>query len=355
VRIPGAFADWPPDDPQPPWTDVTYLRMYDHPDFNYLAYNTVRMYDARLARPENTVHALWDAIAGVIPHYQRDFGIDGVMIDMGHALPAALKQRIVQSAREIAPDFAFWDENFVIGQHSVEEGYNAVMGYMVFDLHHPDKLRSFLNRMAHERLPLPFFATPENHNTPRAASHPSALQFVHYALVFSILVPGIPFIHSGYELMEAKPINTGLGFTREMIAANPSATLPLFSEWAFDWTRPHNLVGSVRYALQIRQKYERLLSNSDPQTMMVGYSDNPYFIVCARQDEQDTLVLVASSSFGTVEEGKAFLSVCECALAPVWGTDTAHTGFGAIHLKTKLGNGHVLLVAGGPEFPRLMK
>ena len=47
VRIPGAFADWPPDDNQPPWTDVTYLRMYDHPDFNYMAYNTIRMYDER--------------------------------------------------------------------------------------------------------------------------------------------------------------------------------------------------------------------------------------------------------------------------------------------------------------------
>jgi hypothetical protein len=37
VRIPGAFADWPPDDEQPPWGDVTYLRMYTHPEFNYIA------------------------------------------------------------------------------------------------------------------------------------------------------------------------------------------------------------------------------------------------------------------------------------------------------------------------------
>src|SRR5207247_2511855 len=53
MRIPGAFADWPPDDNQPPWGDVTYLKMYDHPDFNYIAYGTIRMYDRRLAQPEH--------------------------------------------------------------------------------------------------------------------------------------------------------------------------------------------------------------------------------------------------------------------------------------------------------------
>ncbi|MEW6579510.1 MAG: alpha-amylase [Chloroflexota bacterium] len=355
VCIPGAFTDWPPDDNQPPWTDITYLRMYDHPDFNYIAYNTLRMYDERLARPENAVGPLWDAIAGVIPHHQREFGIDGVMIDMGHALPMPLKQRIVASARAINPDFAFWDENFVIGQASVDEGYNAVLGYLVFDFHRPEKLREFLGRLAHERLPLPFFATAESHNTPRAAIRPYALQYVHYALAFSILVPGIPFIHSGFELMETKPINTGLGFTDEMIREHPAESLPLFSEWAFDWTRPDNLIGSVRYALTLRQKYADLLSDPDPATVFVGYSDNPTLIVFARQNGVKTLVIVASASFATREEGRAFLPVCECDLAPLWGTDVAHRGRGAVHLDASLGNGHMLILEDGAGFPRLNK
>ncbi len=355
VRVPGAFTDWPPDDNQPPWTDVTYLRMYDHPDFNYIAYNTLRMYDERLARPENAVGPLWDAIAGVIPHHQREFGIDGVMIDMGHALPMPLKQRIVASARAINPDFAFWDENFVIGQESVDEGYNAVLGYLVFDFHRPDKLREFLGRLAYERLPLPFFATAESHNTPRAVIRPYSLQYVHYALAFSILVPGIPFIHSGFELMETKPINTGLGFTDDMIREHPAESLPLFSEWAFDWTRPDNLIGSVRYALALRQKYAHLLSDPDPATVFVGHSDNPTLIVLARQNGAETLVIVASASFATREEGRAFLPVCECDLAPLWGTDVAHRGQGAVHLDVSLGNGHLLILEGGPDFPRLSK
>lgn len=355
VRIPGAFSDWPPDDNQPPWTDVTYLRMYDHPDFNYMAYNTLRMYDERVARPEHIVHGLWDAIAGVIPHYQREFGIDGVLIDMGHALPAPLKQRIVRAARDLDPDFAFWDENFAIGKHSVDEGYNAVVGYLLFDFGSPGKLRGFLERLSYERLPLPCFATAENHNTPRAATHPSALQYVHYILAVSTALPVIPFIHSGFELMETKPINTGLGFSDEMIDANPSETLPLFSEWAFNWTRPHNLVGSVRYALQMRKKHEPLMSDPDPSTVFVGYSDNPHFMVFARQDQQQTVIIIGSDSFGTIEEGRAFLPVREYDLTPIWGTEFTHKGFDTIHIRAKLGQGHVLVFEAGPDFPRLKK
>jgi starch synthase (maltosyl-transferring) len=355
VRVPGAFSDYPPDDNQPPWTDVTYLRLYDHPHFNYIAYNTVRMYDERLAKPKNAVRDLWDRIVGIIPHYQREFGIDGVMIDMGHALPMLLKQRVIQAARDIDPDFAFWDENFVIDQSSVDQGYNAVAGYMLFDFHMPDRLRAFIERLARERLALPFFATAENHNTPRAASHPFALQYVHCALALSVVLPGIPFIHSGFELMETKPINTGLGFTHQMIAEHPTDTLPLFSEWAFDWARPHNLIASTRYALHIRRQYEPLLSNPDPDTFFLGYSDNPRFLVFARQDDRHTVIVIASTDFETVEEGRAFLPTAEYELSPVWGTDVAHKGFGTVHIHARLGNGHVLILDGGPGFPRLRK
>jgi starch synthase (maltosyl-transferring) len=355
VRVPGAFSDYPPDDNQPPWTDVTYLRLYDHPGFNYIAYNTVRMYDERLARPKNVVRDLWDRIVGIIPHYQREFGIDGVMIDMGHALPMPLKQRVIQAARDIDPDFAFWDENFVIDQSSADQGYNAVVGYMLFDIRMPDRLRAFIDRMAHEHLALPFFATAENHNTPRAASYPFALQYVHYALALSVVLPGIPFIHSGFELMETKPINTGLGFTHQMLAEHPTDTLPLFSEWAFDWTRPDNLIGSVRYALRVRRQYEPLLSNPDPGTFFLGYSDNPRFLVFARQDDEHTVVVIASTDFDAVEEGRAFLPTGKYDLAPVWGTEVAHKAFGTVHIQARLGNGHVLILHGGPEFPRLIK
>ncbi len=53
-----------------------------------------------------------------------------------------------------------------------------------------------------------------------------------------MFMPAIPFLHSGYELAEEYPINTGLDFTGEELKKMPSETLPLFSEFAYDWTRP---------------------------------------------------------------------------------------------------------------------
>jgi hypothetical protein len=351
VRVPGAFCDWPPDDNQPPWTDVTYLRMYDHPDFNYIAYNTLRQYDDRLAQPENAVTPLWDAIAGVIPHYQESFGVDGVLIDMGHALPSALKARIVGSARRINPDFAFWDENYSIDGATAAEGYNAVVGYMLLDLHEPGALRNLLNRMATERLPLPFFATPENHNTPRAYSRAYPLEYAHYALMMSILVPGIPFVHSGFELMEARAVNTGLGFSNDMIKANPSDELPLFNAAAFDWTRPHNLVGSVRYALQLRAQYADLLSDPDPSTFRLGRGTDPNLIVVARQKNGASLVAVANSSMNSHAGGQAVLPVAHIPMTPLWGTDAVGMGEEALSLPVSLPNGGVQLFDGDHHLP----
>lgn len=308
VRIPGAFSDWPPDDTQPPWGDVTYLRMYTHPDFNYIAYNTIRMYDERSSQPECRNEPLWNAIVNVIPYYQNTFGIDGVMIDMGHSLPLPLKQRIVAAARAVNPDFAFWDENFSISAHSRAEGYNAVMGYWLFDVHRPEKVRDMLNSMAHQSFPIRFFAAPENHNTPRAASHPGGLDYARYALAISALIPGMPFILSGFELGETQPINTGLGFSAEMLAQYPAEKLPLFSTYAFNWTRPDNLVEMVRRTLQLRARDPLLYNDDDPNTMQIGHSDNPDILVFARRRNSQRVNVIANTDMLTPSKGRALVN-----------------------------------------------
>ena len=124
-RIASAFSDWPPDDQQPAWSDVTYLKMHSHQAFNYIAYNTIRMYDRALDNPETFNSSLWEEISGIIPGFQDEYLIDGAMIDMGHALPTLLKQTIVRKAREKRADFAFWDENFNPSPEIRNEGFNA--------------------------------------------------------------------------------------------------------------------------------------------------------------------------------------------------------------------------------------
>jgi starch synthase (maltosyl-transferring) len=293
VRIPGAFADWPPDDPQPPWTDVTYLRLYDHPDFNYIAYNTVRMYDRRLARPENRVQPLWEHIVGILPHYQRAFGIDGVMIDMGHALPMALKQRMVDAARQIDPDFAFWDENFTIAQQSRDEGYNAVIGNFWWMAYRPSKLvGEMLCTCARAGYPIPFFAAPESHNTPRAAARPGGLAYARTMWALGCLLPALPFCHAGFELAETLPVNTGLDFAPEDLPDYPAEKLALFSQAAYGWENAPNLVDWIRRTLAIRARYADLVSNPDQATFGLLETGNAHVWAVVRRRGERAICMV---------------------------------------------------------------
>jgi len=298
VRIPGAFADWPPDDSQPPWSDVTYLKMYDHPDFNYIAYNTIRMYDSRLARMENINRPLWEKIAGIIPHYQRDFGIDGVMIDMGHALPMELKHEMIRRARSIDPDFAFWDENFSVTARSVEEGYNAVIGYQWADQHHPQKFKAMLRQFQNGGFPLPFFATPESHNTPRAASRDGGITYARYAWAIGNFIPAIPFIHSGFEVGEPFPVNTGLDFTKEELTRLPSETLPLFSDGSYSWLNAKEFTAWVRTVSLVRRKYRSLIVRPEPETFHWIEGEPPEIIAFVRKSvqEKSKLLVVGNSN-----------------------------------------------------------
>ncbi|MBN1813489.1 MAG: alpha-amylase [Anaerolineae bacterium] len=288
ARIPGAFADWPPDDPQPPWGDVTYLRLYDHADFNYIAYNTVRMYDRRLAKPENVVEPLWERVVGILPHYQRAFGIDGVMIDMGHALPMTLKQRMVDETRRINPDFAFWDENFTIARQNRDEGYNAVIGNFWWMAYRPQKLvDEMLRTCAQTGYPLPFFAAPESHNTPRAAARPGGLAYARMTWALGCLLPALPFCHAGFEVGEKLPVNTGLDFLPEELPDYPSEKLALFSEAAYRWENTPNLVDWIRRTLAIRARHADLITDSDPATCDLLETDNPHvWAVIRRQNKR---------------------------------------------------------------------
>jgi starch synthase (maltosyl-transferring) len=304
VKIPGAFADWPPDDNQPPWGDVTYLRMYIHPDFNYIAYNTIRMYDTRYAQSQNINVPLWEKIIGIIPYYQHEFHIDGVMIDMGHALPMDLKRAMVNSARTIDPDFAFWDENFSITPKSREEGYNAVFGFLWVDEHHPSRMKSFIRRASTEGFPIPFFATSENHNTPRAAARPGGLRYAKWSLVINSFLPGVPFIHSGFEIAEKYPINTGLDFTKEELEHLPSEKLPLFSEYAYDWLNKDQFAGLVAKVLAVRAKYAVIIVDPSPQSFVLLHDHNDRVLAFARvaDNPPKRIAVVGNTNFSSIEQ-----------------------------------------------------
>ena len=291
-RIPGAFSDWPIDN-QPPWPDVTYLRLYDHPDFNYMAYNTLRCYDERLAQPEHRLDDLWQQIIGIIPHYQQQFGIDGAMIDMGHALPRLLIEKIIAAARRVDPTFAFWKEEFTLNADSREEGYNVVLGNLLAQLADTAVLRPFLRHLASNGIPIPFFGAPESHNSRRAAARPGGAAYVRYAAALALFLPTVPFVHNGVEFGETHPVNTGGGFTAEEYGRLPPTQLPLFTTIPFTWTQePDNLTHYWQKILHLHQQYQPLLRRETAVSLhLLASQENEQIQAILRLDEQQQLAL----------------------------------------------------------------
>ncbi|NTU58301.1 MAG: alpha-amylase [Chlorobiaceae bacterium] len=311
--VASAFSDWPPDDRQPPWTDVAYLKMHDDPRFNYISYNTIRMYDESLDRPESKNEALWEEISGIIPWYREQYGIDGAMIDMGHALPPALKAAIVSKARIGQPDFAFWDENFDPSPQLKEEGFNAVFGSLPFVIHDVQYIKGLLNFLNRNGVAIPFFATGENHNTPRVchnlAGQEAGRRRSLFLFTLGAILPAMPFIHSGMEICEWHPVNLGLNFTDEDRLRFPSESLPLFSAGACDWENANGLeplCADIRKILDIRNRYIELIRCGDQGSIIQPYISDPALLTVMRKSGGKTIIFAGNSNMndrisGTME------------------------------------------------------
>jgi len=267
--VAGAFADWPPDDKQPLWRDVTYLRLFDAPDFDYVAYNTIRMYDRRLATEGNRVEALWDQLSGVIPSFQRRFSIDGALLDMGHALPPALRRRIVEEIRAVDPHAALWEESFTSSQETRKQGYNAVVGSFWWVAPRPERLNRWLRDLSKKGTQVPFLTAPETHNTPRAASRRGGIAYAKFSWALGCVISGVPYVHGGFELGETTPVNTGLDFGSDAEQTYPEHSLPLYNPVAYDWQTGSALVPWIKQWTTWRSAHETTICQGDAASYRV--------------------------------------------------------------------------------------
>jgi glycosidase len=272
LKVASAFADWPPDDLQPPWTDVTYLRMYHYDysaenNYNYIAYNTIRYYDPQLATPKNVNKKLWQAITGIISYYQENFGINGAMIDMGHALPNELKKQIINKARSGDPHFAFWDENFENRESTKNEGYDAVIGGSWYNITKRNGFKKEILK-AQKSLPLPYFGTAETHNSPRYGVGHKRKKMAAWVL-FNILPQAIPFLHNGFELDESLPVNTGLNFSQQDLDKLQGEQLALFYKSALHWDS-NNIIPFVRKLNAIKKNHTWIFDRKGVEVQMTS-------------------------------------------------------------------------------------
>lgn len=295
AKIAYAFADWPPDDNQPVWSDVTYLKLYSHPRYNYIAYNTIRMYSEELAVEKNKQNNLWEHISGIIPYFQDKFDIDGVMIDMGHALPEELLSTIIERARKKNPDFILWEENFTLTTESKDKGFNASLGYLPFDSHVPQKLKAIINDLASNNCPIDFFLTAETHNTKRSSVRPGGVEFSIYIWTVLSLLPGVRFIHSGFELGEIRPVNTGLHFADHEIESYSFDSLPLFSVSELSWNKNSNIINHIRKVNKIVGSFAKLME------IIPVNSLNPDVLSYIFRYENDLEIIMIAAYYSTNE------------------------------------------------------
>lgn len=301
AKIASAFADWPPDDLQPPWTDVTYLRLYnyDHQkenNYNYIAYNTIRYYDPKLAKKAHINHELWKRIAGIIPHYQKKFGIDGAMIDMGHALPNELKGKIIHDARELDSSFAFWDENFDNKRETKQDGYNAVIGD---DWYRITKRQGFKKIIENSLIkkPLAQFGAAETHNSPRFGFDQIQKKKAAW-LLFNVLPNAIPFMHNGYELNEQLPVNTGLNFTQQQIRQLSTQHLPLFFKNAMNWNTESAIIPFIQIIARTRSAHPWIFSGKH---LSILKTDNPKVLGFEIRNRSKQAMILFNTNFHNKE------------------------------------------------------
>ena len=286
---PPGFSDWI-NDPQPTWDDVTFLRLYlDHPnaakrfvDYDQPPYILFDVIKASLFPGDEENVELWDYISSIIPHYQKKFGIDGVRLDMGHALPKKLEKMIMDRAREVDPAFVFIAEELNVSraENAKESGYDAIIGNSWWMMPRvPEKAYEFYQEIA-PRLPIPYIAAAETPDTPRIRVREDGdklKKLVPFLLSFS--PNGIFFINSGQEIGEIQPMNLGLDNNDEGRAVLPPsdeffAKLAFFDHYALHWDTPDNeVLGFLRRLSIIRGIYLDLILEGQYRPVWFDWQD----------------------------------------------------------------------------------
>ncbi len=292
LRVAPAFSDHI-NDPQPPWTDVTFFRMYlDHPAETapfldttdrppYILFDTIKsnMYHGKRPNIE-----LWNKLADIVPSYQRRFGIDGARIDMGHALPKQLLQLIMNKAREIDPDFSFIAEELQPkeAQKAKDAGYNMIIGngFIMEPRVWEGKMQQFFYDSI--ELPIPTFACGETHDTPRLAARDGGETLARTLTILNMFMPnGVPFINSGQEVYERQPMNTGLDARDNeqymLDVHDPQyGKLALFDRYMFHYTHPRrwDIPDMLDAVKPIRKKYIKQIMNKKSFVPLYAHYEN---------------------------------------------------------------------------------
>ena len=281
VTVAPAFSDHINDN-QPPWSDITFFRMFlDHPSNSqkylsgneapYILFDTIKSSWHEGNKPNME---LWDTLSNILPRYQKTFGIDGARIDMGHALPKELVKMIVSNIRKIDPDFSFIAEELDHNNadSAFESGYNMIIGKGFYSQPRIWSHESHAFYYSVNELKCPVFAGGETHDTPRLAAREQGGKYLSKMITaLNMVTPnGVPFINSGQEVYETQPMNTGIDCREnEMFMLAPedqfNGKLALFDKYAFHYLNKDRweLPNMLEELSNIRNEYLDILTDKD--------------------------------------------------------------------------------------------
>jgi hypothetical protein len=131
--------------------------------------------------------------------------------------------------------------------------------------------------------------------------------YARWAAVTGAFLPAIAFVHSGFELAETYPINTGLDFTREQLNTLPSERLPLFSEYGYDWRRKSAFPRLVSRVLAVRRRYRTIVADPSPSSFRMLDEPNPRILAFARSGGHTHLGVLGNMNFSAGERASTAL------------------------------------------------
>lgn len=294
ITVPG-FSDWI-NDPQPAWEDVTFLRLYlSHPkealkyidEKNQPPYVLFDVIKSSLFPGEVKNEELWDLIANIMPYYQKNFGIDGARLDMGHALPKELEHEIIKRSKEYDPSFVIIAEELNMENHikAKNSGYDGILGnsWWAEPRIKEGEFKKFVSEIA-PKLVIPTFAAAETPDTPRAVTREGKETFSKLSAVVNTFLPnGITFINSGYEIFEPQPMNTGLDvedpIEEKFKNLHPTdqfyGKLAFFDWYVLHWDTDHHMVKLMTLLGSLKEEVKEILKDSN-NYHFIDFSPNSF-------------------------------------------------------------------------------
>lgn len=292
-----AFSDWI-NDTQPIWEDVTFYRNYfDLPpevaaqvaldQAPFICFEIIKSSNFQGAEP-NT--GLWAYLEETIFRNMMNWGFDGFRIDMGHALPKELEKKLISRMRELKPDALVLSEELFHQGHSKAKisGYGCFQGesWLTYSQLSRTAFSQLLEKQ--RQLTIPSMAAPEIPDTPRLTTRTGGALNSYLGYTLNLFTPrSIPFITTGFEVLEDGHLNTALADNNQ----GSEATRAFFQSSFINWSRQggQDFLNYLIFAAEIKDRYRHILGEDGLVEWETG---NEAVCIAFKMPQEDLVVTV---------------------------------------------------------------